>query len=563
MTNLPPLYVEIKADIDQLKTGLAQAQTAINNFGGTISKNTNVMSNFRATAAGMFAANIITMATTTIVGGIRSVIAETKQYEQLLAKTNAVITSTGNVAGLSVQGLKDQAAALEQVSGVDELLILNGENVLATFTNIRNVAGAGNDIFNQTTQAALDLSVAMGTDMQSAVVQLGKALSNPLVGMSALQRVGVTFNAQQKKQIETMLKANDALGAQKLILQEVQKEFGGAAAAAGDTLAGDMERLKDKVTDFIRDGLLRLENPMRTVVGWFGSLADAAINAAGWLAYHPEIYTAIAAAITAYTLVALANLTVSIWRSVAAWMAETAAIGLANSTIMLTVAAVALLAGWFIYTWNQSDALFKLFQLGGKVMVTVIEWIGRGLVALGQIMYDRLIWPFREFLKLVALIPGPFQAAANTAVGFLDGIDTKLNNSSTAIANWATDTRKAIDKWKYSPISLDLKLPELKVPEIKTPKVKTPLLDTPKITAGTLDVKYIPGTRAWFRHEAGATTYTYNISTTANSNASPKLIADSTIRAIKYGTPINVGTRPKLKSGGTTATSAWAAGQVS
>ena len=83
------------------------------------------------------------------------------EYQTLAAKTAAVLKSTGNVAGTSVAQIQALAGQLENLSGVDETLIINSENVLATFDHIRN--SAGGDIFDQATKSALDMSVAMGS----------------------------------------------------------------------------------------------------------------------------------------------------------------------------------------------------------------------------------------------------------------------------------------------------------------------------------------------------------------------------------------------------------------
>jgi len=151
--------------------------------------------------------------------------------------TNQVIKSTGAIAGVTAGQVGDLATKLSEASGVDDELVQSGENVLLTFTNVRNAAGKGNDVFNRATGAALDLSQALGQDMQSSVVQLGKALNDPIRGVTALQRVGVSFTKSQRDQIDALVKSGDTLGAQKIILGEVEKEFGGAAAAAADPAA--------------------------------------------------------------------------------------------------------------------------------------------------------------------------------------------------------------------------------------------------------------------------------------------------------------------------------------
>jgi hypothetical protein len=170
-------------------------------------------------------------------------------YQTLQKKTEAVLKSTGNAAGTSVSQIQSHAGALESLSGVDEDLIINGQNVLATFTNVQNKLGKGNDIFDQATKTALDMSTALGSDLQGANIQLGKALNDPIKGISALSKVGVSFTQQQKDQIKALVESGDTLGAQKVILAELGKEFGGAAKAAGSGFEGSIARLKDTVGD--------------------------------------------------------------------------------------------------------------------------------------------------------------------------------------------------------------------------------------------------------------------------------------------------------------------------
>ena len=79
-------------------------------------------------------------------------------------------------------------------TGIDDEAIQSGENLLLTFTNIRNEAGKGNDVFNQATETMTDMSVALGQDMKSRRRQLGKALNDPIKGITALSRVGVSVH---------------------------------------------------------------------------------------------------------------------------------------------------------------------------------------------------------------------------------------------------------------------------------------------------------------------------------------------------------------------------------
>lgn len=175
--------------------------------------------------------------------GIRSL----AQLQEIENQTAAVIKSTGGAANVTADQIRAQAEALEDLSTVDDKAIQQGQNLLLTFTNIRNEAGKGNDIFTQATETLLDLSVAMGTEPKQAAVQLGKALNDPIKGITALTRVGVTFTEEQKKEIEQLVKHGKTIDAQRIIIAELNREFGGSAKAFGEGPGATMRRFGDAV----------------------------------------------------------------------------------------------------------------------------------------------------------------------------------------------------------------------------------------------------------------------------------------------------------------------------
>jgi hypothetical protein len=61
---------------------------------------------------------------------------------------------------------------------------------------------------------------------------LGKALENPIKGVTALAKAGTTFTEQQREQIKVLVESGNLLAAQELILTEVESQYGGAAEAA-------------------------------------------------------------------------------------------------------------------------------------------------------------------------------------------------------------------------------------------------------------------------------------------------------------------------------------------
>lgn len=155
--------------------------------------------------------------------------------ERVMARTENVIKTTGGAANVTAKQVQDLASSLQRQTGTADDAIQSAANMLLTFTKVRNEAGAGNDVFNQSVAAANDMSVAMGTDASRAALQLGKALNDPIKGVTALSRSGVSFTKEQKEQIATLVESGRTLEAQKIILREVQTEFGGAASAEGAT----------------------------------------------------------------------------------------------------------------------------------------------------------------------------------------------------------------------------------------------------------------------------------------------------------------------------------------
>lgn len=161
-----------------------------------------------------------------IGAGLSTAIGEFEEAQTTLRKTEAVIKSTGNAAGVSAEQQAKMVDSFSKLAAVDDEVVAGGANILRTFTQVKS------DAFEPALGAALDLSAALGTDLQSATLQVGKALNDPTKGVTALTRAGVSFTAQQKEQIKAMQEAGDIAGAQKLILAELEKQFGGQAEAA-------------------------------------------------------------------------------------------------------------------------------------------------------------------------------------------------------------------------------------------------------------------------------------------------------------------------------------------
>ncbi len=180
---------------------------------------------------------------TQVALGVRSL----AQLAEIENQTAAALESTSSAANVTAEEVRALAESLEDLSTVDDKVIQQGANLLLTFTKIRNEVGEGNDIFNRATDAALNLSIAGFGDMATTAKQVGKALNDPIKGVSALRKAGVQLTDQQTKQIEKFVESGDILKAQKVILAELEVQVGQSAEAFGKGPAADMRRFGDAV----------------------------------------------------------------------------------------------------------------------------------------------------------------------------------------------------------------------------------------------------------------------------------------------------------------------------
>lgn len=175
----------------------------------------------------------------------KTVVDKTIRQEKAVKQLETVLTSTGGAAGRTAEQMQAYAASLQATTTFGDEAIIEAQAMLATFTDIQGVN------FDETVSTILDVSQALGQDLKSSTIQLGKALNDPVKGLSALSRVGVSFTDEQKELIKSLDETGQKAEAQRVILAELRKEFGGSAAAAKDTLGGALTSLGNTWNDLL------------------------------------------------------------------------------------------------------------------------------------------------------------------------------------------------------------------------------------------------------------------------------------------------------------------------
>src|SRR6266542_934611 len=182
--------------------------------------------------------------------GVAYTFGKFEESQKVVNQTGAVLKSTGGVAHVTASQVGKLADAISRKAGIDDEAVQGAENLLLSFRAVRNEAGKGNQVFTEASKTIVDMSVAMGQDLKTSTIQVGKALQDPIRGLTAVRRVGVSFTTQQETQITALVESGHKLEAQKIILRELNTEFGGSAAAQA-TASGKMHVALENVAESI------------------------------------------------------------------------------------------------------------------------------------------------------------------------------------------------------------------------------------------------------------------------------------------------------------------------
>ena len=178
-----------------------------------------------------------------IVGALGASVKAFTAQEDATKKLNSAFESTGAASWTSQEALMANADALQQITTHGDEAIEEMQSVLLTFTQIKG------ENFDGATKSILDMSDALGMDLQSSATMVGKALNDPVAGIAAMSRAGITFSDEQKETIKRLVEMGDTAGAQAVMLGELETQFGGTAEAMAETSSGQMKQAMNNLGD--------------------------------------------------------------------------------------------------------------------------------------------------------------------------------------------------------------------------------------------------------------------------------------------------------------------------
>lgn len=401
---------DLDLDATKFKKGLKDSVDQASGFGSKVG---GVMAGVGKAVIGMGV-----VAGTAFAGFAALSVKAASESQAALEQLNAVIKSTGGIAGVTTQAAIDLSKSLQRTSTFSDEAVLGAENLLLTFTNI------GKDVFPTATQAVLDMSTALGQDTKEGAIQLGKALQDPIVGVTALRRVGVAFSQDQRDLIKKLVETNHLHEAQAIILKEVQKEFGGSAKAATKTFGGALKQLNNSMNDLQETFGLALIEAIQPFVK---SLADWANSQAGQDAIQSLIL-----GFKEFTRI-VANL-ITILRPLAAWWINTAI-----SIGKFLQPAVESLLKSLQPLWEALVRLWPVIQpLLALLGVALVAAIYALIVALTFIIntVTFVINAFVDFVNWIGIVTTAVGNFVNNFINFFIQLPTTIGNIINSIINW-------------------------------------------------------------------------------------------------------------------------------
>lgn len=312
---------------------------------------------------------------------------------------------------------------------VDDELILSTQAQLMSFKDLAITAGDAGGAFDRATVAAFDMAAVFGGTGEDNAIKLGKALGNPVEGVTALTRVGVLFTDEQRKMIDAMVASGDVLGAQELILKELETQVGGAAEATA-TDSAKMSIAFGEMAEAIGTALLPI---LMTVTPAIVAFFDIIAENSGVVTVLAGIFAALAVAILAVNFALNANPIVKVITLIAA-----------------LIAGVILLINWLVNLYGGWDKLFKDIETGWN---NFIEGFKTGLKNI-QNFFDTTF----KNLELAA------RWAINQMIGFIEGF---INGAISGINDLIGLINNVLAAGKV--IGIDVRI--AKVPKISIPRL--------------------------------------------------------------------------------------------
>lgn len=237
------LKISIEAEVAKARAELETIRNSIDKMKDSQSKANNTFSNFLKGGKFLVGAKLAYEAVKKITKAVKEMVEAYRETELANARLSGILRATGRATEFAGNQMGQMADELARLSTFTTTEITNAQALLLAYDNI------GNDTFPDVLKSAMDLSAAFGTDLNSSIQKLGKALNNPTTGFGELTDAGVVLSKEKEDLIHTLVEENKMYEAQKVLLDELKDRYGGLSEEIGKTAISKVDRLKDTLED--------------------------------------------------------------------------------------------------------------------------------------------------------------------------------------------------------------------------------------------------------------------------------------------------------------------------
>jgi len=333
MGNVVDLVVKISTDASAAQKGLDQTSSKASKMGSGIQK--------AAAPAALALAGIGAAAFSAAQAA-----AEDAQSQAVLAQ--AMKNATG-ASDDQIASMEDFISSTSAAAGVadDELRPALGNLLRATGDTAKSQEGL---------QAALDLSAATGTDVETASKAIGKAYAGQTGAL--------------KKLVPGLDEATLAGGDMTAVMADLESQVGGASDAAANTAAGSMAKMKigfDEAKESLGAALL----PLLTV------FADKLAAVAGFIQENSTLIGIIVGVVAAFAaVIVIINAAMSVYAAVTA-VAAVAQMALFWPIVLIVAAIIALIAAivLVVKNWDKiKEVALRVWAAVKSATAAVVSW---------------------------------------------------------------------------------------------------------------------------------------------------------------------------------------------
>jgi phage-related protein len=350
-------------------------------------------------------------------------VSELRETMAVTQRTDAVFKSMGSTMKVTKGELSKLVGELESYSAIEGDIIQNAANVGLSFQAL-----AGNPkLFEATTRAAVDMSAALGQDLQTTMVQLGKAMQNGAKGAAALGKNGTLAKADIEK-LQKMAEDGAPMWKQQaFILAAVNKQYQGQGKNVDPikqiTIA--VKNTAEALAVLLLPAIQKVAGWLQKLAAWVNGLSDTQRKWVGGLL----LATA-----------ALGPVLMGVGSLIGLMAGLVTVTGVAIGPILLVVAAIAALAAIAVYAYTKSENFRKVVDTLGKVALVALK----ALLELVIRALDRLASDVITATRVSVAFAQALSGTVKSALGWI---------RDHAAAAWST-VNSAIDRARDFAIAL-------------------------------------------------------------------------------------------------------------